>query len=77
MEGLSSPNLEKVLHLLGLEDSQSGKTPTNVKTLKADKNAPLPEENWGYVTAIGMLMYLASSNSRPNIAFAVHQCAHF
>jgi len=34
------------------------------------------DEDWGYPNAVGMAMYL-SSNSRPDIQFAVHQCARF
>jgi hypothetical protein len=33
-------------------------------------------ESWNYASVVGMLMYLAA-NSRPEIAFAVHQCARF
>eukprot|EP00957_Ditylum_brightwellii_P021762 1641667-Ditylum_brightwellii.AAC.1 len=34
------------------------------------------QELWNYAPVVGMLMYLAS-NSRPEIPFAVHQCARF
>ena len=33
-------------------------------------------EKWSYSSVVGMLLYLAS-NSRPDIAFATHQCARF
>ena len=33
-------------------------------------------ERWSYASVVGMLLYLVS-NSRPDIAFAVHQCAQF
>ena len=38
--------------------------------------APQRQHQWQYASVIGMMMYLAS-NSRPDIAFAVHQCARF
>ena len=33
-------------------------------------------EQWSYVSVVGMLLYLAV-NSHPEIAYAIHQCAHF
>ena len=35
-----------------------------------------PSETWSYASVVGMMMYL-STNSRPDIAYAVHQCARF
>ena len=40
-----------------------------------ENGAPL-DEDWKYSSIVGMLLYL-SSNSRPDIQFAVHQCARF
>jgi hypothetical protein len=37
---------------------------------------PPHNEDWEYSFMIGVLIYLAC-NSRPDIAFAVHQCARF
>eukprot|EP00957_Ditylum_brightwellii_P020097 1516200-Ditylum_brightwellii.AAC.1 len=31
-------------------------------------------DKWSYALVVGMMMYL-TSNSRPEIIFAVHQCA--
>ncbi len=41
-----------------------------------DSDGPEREHSWNYHAIIGMLNYLASSTC-PDIAFAVHQCAHF
>jgi hypothetical protein len=44
--------------------------------LPADKAGELCNEGFNYPSVVGMLIYLAS-NSWPDIAFAVHQCARF
>jgi hypothetical protein len=40
------------------------------------KDEPKHNEDWDYASVVGMLMYL-SCNSRPDIAFALHQCPRF
>ena len=44
--------------------------------LYADKEGKPCEQTWHYRSVIGKLMFL-SGNTRPDIAFAVHQCARF
>ena len=51
-------------------------SPANKEALGSDSNGPPAQEHWDYRSVVGMLMYLAS-NSCPDIAFAVHQCARF
>ena len=51
-------------------------TPTLSQPVHADKDGDLFIEDWNYAAIIGMLMYLAS-NTRPDIAYAVHQCARY
>jgi hypothetical protein len=52
-------------------------TPTPATAiLQADKEGLAQQESWNYPSIIGQLKYLAQ-NSRPDISFAVHQCAHF
>ena len=43
---------------------------------KTDSNRFHHPENWGYVSAVGMLMYLLG-NAYQEIQFAVHQFARF
>ena len=54
-------------------------TPTKVEApLVTDMNGSEAKRDWhkSYVSVIGMILYLAS-NTRPDISFAVHQCAQF
>ena len=59
-----------------LEDATTKPSPADVKPLGTDKLSDPCNEAWGYASVVGMMMYLAA-NSHPDIAFAVHQCAHF
>lgn len=68
--------INKIITLCSLEDeSNQHKTPST-DILHADPTGPEQEHAWSYRTLIGMLTYLSTS-TRPDIAFAVHQCAHF
>jgi hypothetical protein len=52
-------------------------TPTPATAiLHADAEGLARQESWNYPSVIGQLNYLAQ-NSRPDISFAVHQCARF
>jgi hypothetical protein len=44
--------------------------------LHADTDGLAQQESWNFPSVIGKLNYLAH-NSRPDISFAVHQCAQF
>ena len=50
--------------------------PAEKEPLGKDENGSPRREKWSYPSVIGMLLYL-SSNSRPDISFAVSQCARF
>jgi hypothetical protein len=68
--------IDRILAVMGLEQSRVAATPAAEKTLGKDEQGEKCEERWSYASVVGMMMYLAS-NSRPDIAFAVHQCARF
>ena len=76
LELLQPGLVERVLKTLGLEKSAGKPTPSNMGVLVPDVDGEPPSEPWGYSSVVGMLMYLAA-NSRPDIAFSVHQCARY
>ena len=74
---LSQPGLiNKVIKTSNMEDCNPTRTPALTTPLGSDQEGEDFKENWSYPTIVGMLMFLAN-NSRPDIAFAVHQCARF
>ena len=52
------------------------RTPASTTPLSTNPDGSPFKEEWEYASVIGMLLYL-SSNSHPDIQFAVHQCARF
>ena len=68
--------IAKVLKESNMESSNEAKTPAAVLPLGLDEDGDIFKESWDYATVMGMLMYLAT-NSRPDIAYAVNQCARF
>jgi hypothetical protein len=56
----------------GMEDCNKVATPAEASPVGADIDGLPFNETWEFASLVGMLMYLAS-NSRPDIAYAVHQ----
>ena len=67
---------ERVISAVDMVDANSVKTPALTMGLGADVGGAPRKESWSYPSVVGMLLYLAG-NTRPDIAFAVHQCARF
>lgn len=69
--------IEKVISATaGMQDCNPISTPTSKEALGSDRDGEAFTEKWNYSTIVGMLLYL-SSNTRPDITFAVHQCARY
>jgi hypothetical protein len=68
--------IEKVLAASNMSDCNGVSTPTGSTPVGTDAEGPAFDETWEYHTVVGMLMYLAA-NTRPDIAYAVHQAARF
>ena len=70
--------INKVLAATGMEDCNSKPAfcSGDGKLLGSDLEGAPAKKEWLFSSVVGMLLYLAS-NSRPDIAFAAHQCACF
>jgi hypothetical protein len=68
--------IDKVLAVTNMTDCNGCDTPATIDPLHADITGAQFDESWSYDVVIGMLMYI-SGNTRPDIAYAVHQAARF
>jgi hypothetical protein len=70
--------IDRIVQALGLEDAECGKvqTPAEYGALAKFPDGESCTETFNYGSVVGMLLYLAG-HSRPDIAFAVHQCARY
>ena len=70
--------IDRILAVLGLDKDNTHirMEPASPTPIGKEEDSAPRKENWSYASVIGMLLYL-SSNSRPDIAFAVHQAAKF
>ena len=78
IELLQTGLIDRIIAGLNLDDPETKvkSTPARVEPLLKDENGPPRKEHWNYASIIGMLLYL-TSNSRPDLAFAVNQCARY
>ena len=68
--------IKKILEATGLTEANINKVPASKETLGIDPTGEPIAEPWSYPSVIGMLLYL-TTNTRPDIAFAVSQVARF
>ena len=74
---LTQPALiQKVISAVSMQDCKGNWTPTTQFALGTDKNGEQMTDKWNYRSIVGMLLFL-STNTRPDIAFAVSQVARF
>lgn len=75
---LSQSGLAKrIVEALGLDSKLSSAvdTPAEASPLPQDKDGALAHGNFNYASVVGMCLYL--TRSRPDLSFAVHQCARY
>ena len=69
--------IDTIIETLGLDEkSTKHDTPAVSPPLHKHEDKEKFNEDWHYRSLIGMLTYLAR-NTRPDIEYAVHQCARF
>ena len=68
--------IKKIMDATGMNDCNSNRTPTTKEALGSDEQGEPMQDEWNYRSIVGMMLYL-STNTRPDIAFAVSQVARF
>ena len=68
--------IQKILTATGMTDCNPNHHPAAAAALGIDPDSQPYQEKWNYMSIVGMLLYL-STNTHPNISFAMSQVAHF
>jgi hypothetical protein len=68
--------IESIIKDLGLHNTSNYKTTPSDSILYPDTNGLPRQETWNYRSIIRKLNVLAQ-NTRPDLSFVLHQCAHF
>jgi histone deacetylase 1/2 len=74
---MTQPGLiEKIVETMDMKGCKPMWTPAAPECLGKDPEGAPMDEDWNYASVVGMLLYL-STNTRPDIAFAVSQVGRF
>ena len=77
MELLQTGLIKRIISALGLDkEGYAKKTPAAFGALPKDKEGEPAEGKFAYASVVGMLLYVCG-HSRPELQFAVSQCARF
>jgi hypothetical protein len=68
--------IQKIIKASKMEDCNPNWTPASTQALGIDPDGEPIDEEWNYRSIVGMMLYL-STNTCPDIAFAVSQVARF
>jgi len=68
--------ISKIIAATKMQDCNGNWTPAPIKAIGSDPEGEPMHESWSYRSIIGMLLYL-STNTRPDITYAVSQAARF
>ena len=68
--------IQKIIDATGMNGCNPHPVPTTVEGLSSNEEGKPMQNSWNYRSVIGMMLYL-SSNTRPDIAYAVSQVARF
>ena len=68
--------IQKIIESTGLEECRPNRTPCVKDPLSSDEDGEPMDDPWNYRSIVGMMLYL-STNTRPDISFAVSQVARF
>ena len=68
--------IDRIVFAMGLTDATEVKTPVEYGALQKDEDGENCDTSFNYPSIVGMLLYL-QNNTRPDITFAVSQCARY
>ena len=68
--------IDRIVFAMGLTNAAKVKTPAEYGALQKDEDGENCDTSFNYPSIVGMSLYL-QNNTRPDITFAVSQCARY